>query len=212
MNTEHGYLIGELAELAGVTPRTIRYYTAEGLLPPPATRGKYARYDDTHLRRLRLIGQLKADYLPLSAIRERLDRLGTAGEGRLAEVQPAAGLARPDALEEGGAALAPDTRQGPSPQGRAVAGPTLMLAEAQEPFRLTPAPLQAGRVEFFPSEPELIGAGEDEGSGGTGRWQRISLGPGVELHVREPLSERRRRLIDELVAGLRDRLRQADAE
>jgi len=33
------YTIGQLAELAGVTPRTIRYYTAEELLPRPDARG-----------------------------------------------------------------------------------------------------------------------------------------------------------------------------
>ena len=44
MSEEATYTIGELAERAGVTPRTIRYYTAEGLLPRPDTRGQYARY------------------------------------------------------------------------------------------------------------------------------------------------------------------------
>src|SRR5438045_3652795 len=32
--------IAELAARAGVTPRTIRYYVAEGLLPPPGGRGQ----------------------------------------------------------------------------------------------------------------------------------------------------------------------------
>ena len=35
MTEEFSYTIGELAEAAGVTPRTVRYYTAEGLLPAP---------------------------------------------------------------------------------------------------------------------------------------------------------------------------------
>src|SRR6266511_4916192 len=69
------YTIGQLAEIAGVTPRTIRYYTAEGLLPRPDARGQYALYGEEHLLRLRLIAQLKAAYLPLGEIKARLDQL-----------------------------------------------------------------------------------------------------------------------------------------
>src|SRR5215213_6974944 len=72
------YTIGQLAELAGVTPRTIRYYTAEGLLPRPDTRGQYARYGEPHLLRLQLIGQLKETYLPLGEIKARIEHLDDA--------------------------------------------------------------------------------------------------------------------------------------
>ncbi len=76
MADETTYSISELAAAAGVTARTIRYYAAEGLLPAPELRGKYAVYRAEHLERLRLIAQLKAAYLPLSAIKEQLDQLG----------------------------------------------------------------------------------------------------------------------------------------
>jgi DNA-binding transcriptional MerR regulator len=69
------YTIGQLAELAGVTPRTIRYYTAEGLLPRPDTRGQYALYGEGHLLRLQLIARLKESYLPLGEIRARIEHL-----------------------------------------------------------------------------------------------------------------------------------------
>src|SRR5437773_5979585 len=69
------YTIGELADAGGVTTRTIRYYTAEGLLPPPDTRGRHALYGTDHLRRLQLIARLKDAYLPLSEIKARLDQL-----------------------------------------------------------------------------------------------------------------------------------------
>ena len=69
------YTIGQLAELAGVTPRTIRYYTAEGLLPRPDTRGQYALYGEEHLLRLQLIAQLKETYLPLGEIKARIENL-----------------------------------------------------------------------------------------------------------------------------------------
>ena len=72
------YTIGQLAELAGVTPRTIRYYTAEGLLPRPDARGQYALYGEEHLLRLQLIAQLKETYLPLGEIKARIANLDDA--------------------------------------------------------------------------------------------------------------------------------------
>lgn len=66
------YSLDELAREADVTQRTIRYYIAEGLVPPPETAGRNARYTQEHLDRLRLIGQLKEAYLPLKEIRSRI--------------------------------------------------------------------------------------------------------------------------------------------
>src|SRR3954470_2417771 len=77
MAEETLYTIGQLAELAGVTPRTIRYYTAEGLLPRPDARGQYALYGAEHLLRLQLIGQLKENYLPFGEIKARIEHLDT---------------------------------------------------------------------------------------------------------------------------------------
>ena len=75
MAEETLYTIGQLAEIAGVTPRTIRYYTAEGLLPRSDVRGQYARYGEEHLLRLQLIGHLKESYLPLGEIKARIESL-----------------------------------------------------------------------------------------------------------------------------------------
>src|SRR5262245_52050674 len=75
MKEETLHTIGELAEKASVTPRTIRYYTAEGLLPAPETRGRYALYADEHLRRLQLIARLKEAYLPLEEIKAYMSEL-----------------------------------------------------------------------------------------------------------------------------------------
>jgi DNA-binding transcriptional MerR regulator len=75
MTEETLYTISQLADIAGVTPRTIRYYTAEGLLPRPDVRGQYALYGEEHLLRLQLIGWLKQAYLPLGEIKARLEHL-----------------------------------------------------------------------------------------------------------------------------------------
>jgi DNA-binding transcriptional MerR regulator len=64
--------IRELTEAAGVSVRTVRYYIAEGLLPPPEGAGPASVYTRSHLDRLRLITRLKDAYLPLKEIRRRL--------------------------------------------------------------------------------------------------------------------------------------------
>ncbi|MGW4202216.1 MerR family transcriptional regulator [Streptomyces sp. NPDC004726] len=48
----------ELAEKAGITVRTLRFYRERGLIPPPRRAGRIAWYDDRHLARLRTIAAL----------------------------------------------------------------------------------------------------------------------------------------------------------
>jgi len=69
LQDESQYLIHEVAEQAGVSTRTIRYYIAEGLLPAPASRGRYAYYDPVYIDLIRLIKKLKEAFLPLKEIR-----------------------------------------------------------------------------------------------------------------------------------------------
>ena len=64
--------VAELADAAGVSVRTVRYYQAEGLLPPPDRAGRVARYGPEHSERLALITSLQARGLRLSTIRELL--------------------------------------------------------------------------------------------------------------------------------------------
>ncbi len=75
MSVEKNYTIGELAQAADVTIRTIRYYVAERLLPPPESGGRAAAYSDQHLVRLSLIKILKDEFLPLHEIRALLSGL-----------------------------------------------------------------------------------------------------------------------------------------
>ncbi|MEU3145413.1 MULTISPECIES: MerR family transcriptional regulator [unclassified Streptomyces] len=48
----------ELARLAGITVRTLRFYRERKLIPPPRREGRIAWYDDQHLARLRTITAL----------------------------------------------------------------------------------------------------------------------------------------------------------
>lgn len=54
----HEYRMEELAEKAGITVRTLRFYRERKLIPPPRREGRIAWYDDTHLARLRTISAL----------------------------------------------------------------------------------------------------------------------------------------------------------
>jgi DNA-binding transcriptional MerR regulator len=77
----------DLAEKAGVSPRTVRYYVQRGLLPAPEFRGKDTAYGEEHLHRLRAIKKMQEQFLPLDAIEAELSRrsapeieaLGTQG-------------------------------------------------------------------------------------------------------------------------------------
>jgi MerR family transcriptional regulator, copper efflux regulator len=66
--------IGDLAQRAGVTHRTIRYYESIGLLPPGEREGTGQHYySEEAVARLRKIDQLKRLGLSLDEIRDVID-------------------------------------------------------------------------------------------------------------------------------------------
>ena len=108
MTSDHQrYSLTELANLAGVSVRTVRYYQSQGLLSSSGTSGPGAKYGEAHLDRLRLIRRLQREHLPLAEIRRQLDEMddadyrrarggGTAGTARRlgARVRPSRSRAR----------------------------------------------------------------------------------------------------------------------
>ena len=134
------YRLPELADAAGVTPRTVRYYIAQGLLPSPGRLGAGTRYGREHLDRLHLIRRLQDQGLSLAEIRDRLhpSPAPMLADASWAPLEPRMAMLR--------------------------ATPT------------TPAPARLGRSV----------------------WERLSLTPNLELHVRRPHDERTRRLVDEI--------------
>lgn len=81
------YKLNELAEEAGVAPRTVRYYVQRGLLPAPEFRGKDTVYGREHLLRLNVIKRLQQAHLPLDEIQSRLAHATEAELLRMAEVE-----------------------------------------------------------------------------------------------------------------------------
>jgi DNA-binding transcriptional MerR regulator len=66
------YRIDELARRAGTTVRNVRAYQERGLLAPPRRVGRAGVFDDDHLERLRLIGQMLDRGYTLASIGEML--------------------------------------------------------------------------------------------------------------------------------------------
>lgn len=151
---EHeSYRLSELADAAGVTPRTVRYYIAQGLLSSPGRLGAGTRYGSEHLDRLRLIRRLQDEGLSLSEIRDRLEPPPT----------PTPMLA--DA-------------------GWAPLEPRLAMLRSSSAAPMAPAPPPMGRST----------------------WERITLAPDLELHVRRPHAGATRRMVDEIKALVDRRL------
>ena len=68
------YTPSELASLAGVTPRTIRYYDQRGLLHPASrTPEGYRLYDSNALLKMQRISMLKFAGFSLGEIRDTLE-------------------------------------------------------------------------------------------------------------------------------------------
>ena len=65
--------IAEIAHAAGLSPRAVRYYVQEKLLPPPLGAGRGSHYSPDHLRQLHRIAELQRAGYALDAIRQLLN-------------------------------------------------------------------------------------------------------------------------------------------
>ena len=207
--------LGELTDAADVSVRTVRYYIAEGLLPPPEGAGPGSAYTRGHLDRLRLIQRLKEAYLPLKEIRRRVAGLDDeevrtflrdADEGAPGAALPA--VAEDDSLAGARRYLAMlDTRERyhtepmalqlpaqPAPAPPAISGPASAPRAAPERGPRVPAGTVAARPPH-PEAPEAIPAQP--------LWHRIPLGDEAELVISDRVYGRHRDRVDWLVRWAR---------
>jgi DNA-binding transcriptional MerR regulator len=187
------YSLADLCDLADVTPRTVRYYIAQGLLRPPTGAGPAARYDDGHRHRLALIRQLQRGHLPLAEIRKRLDALDDADVERLVTEPPAVADTAAEYIARvlGSRGLPPP----PTPLPRVVAraqGPPAPGAQAATSAERA-APATGSVIPTSSSTPEPLRS----------QWDRFVLDPDVELHVRRPLSRDQNRRVERLLDAAR---------
>ena len=76
------YTIDELARASDTTVRNVRAYQDKGLLAPPERRGRVGIYNEDHLGRLRLIGQLLGRGYSLNNIQELLKAVESGSDLR----------------------------------------------------------------------------------------------------------------------------------
>jgi DNA-binding transcriptional MerR regulator len=192
--------LAELTEAADVSARTVRYYIAEGLLPPPEGAGPSSVYTAGHLARLRLIQRLKAAYWPLKEIRRRL-----AG---LSDVEVERALLELD--------LTPEEAPSHADAAMAPARDYLAVLEQRAAYRTEPLPLREPAAPppavSFPGAPhtalrrrpeapshDALQPEEEEAS----LWRRIPLGEDAELVISERAYTRHRERIDWLIRWAR---------
>ena len=207
MTTDRVYSLSELADLAGVTTRTVRYYLSQGLLPAVGQSGPGSKYDDRHLARLRLIRRLQSEHLPLAEIRRRLDTLDDDEILELAGTD--APSAPPDsALDYLRSVLEPQIAP---PQRPAVPSLARMIM-APPAMASAPAPSIAPDVlaERL-GEPRHSTGAPSFGDATTpvierSQWERFVLAPDVELHIRRPLTRAQNKQVDRLVTIARELL------
>jgi DNA-binding transcriptional MerR regulator len=198
--------LAELTEAADVSTRTVRYYIAEGLLPPPEGAGPASVYSAGHLARLRLIQRLKAAYWPLKEIRRRLAGLSDAEVEAVLEgmdVTPEVAPARADAamapardylavLEQRAKyhSAAP-ARRAPSSQTPAISFPGAPYPGATD---------ERGEIHDLNTVPDPhLPPDVEAGS----LWRRIPLGEEAELVISERAYTRHRERIDWLIRWAR---------
>ena len=73
------YSIGELAELTGVSRRTVHFYVQRRLIDAPLGRGRGRHYDAGHVRQIREVRALQRLGVPLAAMSEGARPGGPAG-------------------------------------------------------------------------------------------------------------------------------------
>ena len=196
------YSLAELSERAEVPERTVRYYIQKKLIPGPLGRGRKSRYSDDHLERLREIRQLRALGIPLDIIEVHMEEYEPE-----APMAQASGGTPSDRLSD---APPPPGDRGPSeltPQRDVIAGP-MPACELEGPSRASAALDYIARVRAATASAARTPSSPRPGRSSRTRpshtdqhshWERISITPDIELHVRSPVPRSQRRALEQLL-------------
>jgi DNA-binding transcriptional MerR regulator len=185
------YSLNELATLADVTPRTVRFYIEQGLLPAPASLGPKSRYTDEHLERLRLIKQMQASGMPLATIRAQLRSMGAQ------DIADTMQQSHPHRASESAVDYIRDVLgTGPAPR-----------APATQPAPATPS---APAARSVPARPPRPTAGQPATSEPDLRsqWDRVGITPDIEIHIRRPMTRMDQKLVYRLIEYARQLFRE----
>jgi DNA-binding transcriptional MerR regulator len=203
-NPQGTLTLADLARLADVTPRTVRYYVAQGLLPSPGQAGPGSRYPESTLPRLQLIREMQRNHLPLAEIRSRLAGVTDAEIAGL--VTPAAPPPSDTAIDyiRGllGMSHPPQPLRQPAPPAGAapaMAARGLPAAEPAPPTTRAPSVMHPAATAPFDDQPETVERSQ---------WDRIALTPDIELQIRRPLGRLEQRRVERLITIARQVLKE----
>jgi DNA-binding transcriptional MerR regulator len=188
---ETRYAIGDLARLSGVPVRTVRYYLAQGLLPPSGEPGPGAHYGQDHLHRLLLTKRLQRQHLPLAEIRRRL--------AELSGLEVEAALATSEATEEPSTALE---------YVRSVLAPPQESDREVLALRREAGGSLAPMAQSAPWPDGPDGERRPPPPATRSQWERLTLGPNLELHIRRPLSRLEQKRVERLITIARQVLKE----
>jgi DNA-binding transcriptional MerR regulator len=198
-----GITINELSKMADVTIRTIRFYTDEGVLDEPAGRDRYARYTRRHYLQLSAAKTLKAMFLPLRVIRDRIASLNDH------ELEVLAGPVPPE--------IEARFAEAEHPRFMVAERQAFYLNEVQHAVvsakdvrRAAMAPAahrdddDALTAPFVQIHPSLL-TRTVAPSSTSDVWHRIAISANIELHVREEAMQEEAGEIRRILATLRKR-------
>lgn len=172
---------------AEVTPRTVRFYIQQGLLPPAGSQGPGAKYDPGHVARLKMIKFLQKEHLPLSEIRRQLESLDDA------KIQ----------------ALVREHSSGKQPANSSAVDYIRGVLAGKRHLPSQPAASSLFRSQTASPVIEELNAGySTHRSAERSQWERIVLAPDIELHIRRPLSRGQNRKIEALIQHARETLKE----
>lgn len=183
------YTLEELTSDAEVTVRTVRYYIAESLLPPPEGAGRAARYTKEHRDRLAVISALKERHLPLREIRDLLRGLSTEEIADLA-IQSRRGQAHaPRDQQPPDFDVAPDHRPGSraSHHGGAAGAVPPADTSALEYIRS----IQESTPPYRYEQPQRDSSDQ--------QWRRLPITSEAELLITEEVWLRRQEQLESLL-------------
>jgi DNA-binding transcriptional MerR regulator len=199
---ETRYSLQELTQAAGVSVRTVRYYIAEGLLPPPVSAGARSFYGEAHLNRLRLIGLLKDRFLPLKEIRRQLQDLD---DDAIRDMLEAFGADPPPVIGQLEERLHPEDHR--YPPSRAPRRSAQSIAE--EPIGSASDYISRLLGEHHPRAMQLPApVAHQPQADETELWRRIPLGEDAELVISDALYQRRKERIEALISWAKRMLAQ----
>ena len=212
------YTIESLSKLVGLQRRTIRNYITQGLLRGPDSLGRNARYTDYHVKRLKLIKQMKNVLnLSLSEIRRLLNTVGSSEDLTFGDIKMAASAMPHEETEVMAEAMAPmaEPSSAVEPEEEELSALDF-IRQRKALTEGTPALRQGGRRR--PGRPAQVGGPIEDllqqlrdllANAAVSRkargeeWVRLQITPDIEIHVRGHLSSEQLAGFEELADMMR---------